>query len=143
MADEKNWPSFPIQLPRLPDEVDRLFDQMIHRPWGFTKHLAEWNPSIDLYETPEAFILEVDLPGVKREGVKVEVEGQDLILQGERTREQKQTTEKFHYHERFSGKFMRRMTLPKSVDKEKIEAEFTEGVLRVMLPKTEQGKEQE
>ena len=140
MADEKNWPSVPGQFQRLSDEVDRLFDQMIHRPWGFTKQLADWNPSVDLYETVEAFIVEVDLPGVKRDGVKVEVEGQDLILQGERSTEHKQTGVRFYCHERFSGKFTRRMTLPRSVNKDKIEAEFSDGVLRVTLPKSENEK---
>jgi len=54
--------SFPL---RLSHEVDRLFDELIHRPWGIGRELQRWNPSIDLYETSEAFILEADLPGVK------------------------------------------------------------------------------
>ncbi|HWO43004.1 MAG TPA: Hsp20/alpha crystallin family protein [Candidatus Eisenbacteria bacterium] len=137
MADEKKWLSVPAQFPKLSEEVDRLFDEIIHRPWGVNRQLAEWNPSIDLYETPEAFILEVDLPGVKKEGVKVEVEGRDLILRGERSFERTQSSERFHYQERHSGSFMRRMTLPQSVDKEKIEAEFRDGVLRVILTKAE------
>ncbi len=135
MAGEKKWPSVPGQFQRLSDEVDRLFDEIIHRPWGFAKRAPEWNPSLDLCETPEAFILEADLPGVKKEDVKVEVEGQELILRGERSAERGQTSERFHYQERYSGSFMRRMTLPESVDKDKIEAEFRDGVLRVILPK--------
>ncbi len=132
---EKKWLSVPGRFPSLSEEVDRLFDEIIHRPWGFTGRPAEWNPSIDLYETPEAFVVEVDLPGVKKEGVKVEVEGQDLILRGERSSERDQTSERFHYQERYSGRFMRRMTLPESVNKDKIEAKFKDGVLRVVLPK--------
>ncbi|MBI4528373.1 MAG: Hsp20/alpha crystallin family protein [Deltaproteobacteria bacterium] len=140
MADEKKWLSVPGQFQKLSEHVDRLFDEIIHRPWGFTRQVPEWNPSVDLYETPEAFVLEVDLPGVNKEGVNVEVEGQDLILRGERSSERHQSSDKFHYQERYSGTFMRRMTLPESVNKEKIEAEFRDGVLRVILPKTKEAK---
>ena len=52
--------SFPMHLSR---EVERLFDEMIHRPWGFCREIRGWNPPVDLYETDEAFILEADLPG--------------------------------------------------------------------------------
>lgn len=69
MANKANdVTSFPI---RLPHAIERLFDEMIHRPWGFYRNVHGWNPSVDLYETAEAFILEADLPGVKPEDVKV------------------------------------------------------------------------
>jgi HSP20 family molecular chaperone IbpA len=58
--------SFPMHLSH---EVERMFDEMIHRPWGFCREMRGWNPSVDLYETDEAFILEVDLPGVRPEDV--------------------------------------------------------------------------
>ncbi|HTN72686.1 MAG TPA: Hsp20/alpha crystallin family protein [Methylomirabilota bacterium] len=127
--------SFPIHLPR---EVERLFDEIIHRPWGFCREVRGWNPSVDLYETPEAFILEADLPAVKPEDVKVEVQDSDLVLQGWRSLEQKRTDGQFHTMERCSGHFVRRMKLPVSVDKDAIQAEFKDGVLRVVLPKAEQ-----
>jgi HSP20 family protein len=90
---------------------------------------------VDLYETAEAFVLEADLPGVKGEDVKVEVRNDDLILQGRRTLEQSHGDGKFHTMERCSGNFIRRMKLPESIDKETIQAEFKDGVLRVILPK--------
>src|SRR3972149_4269531 len=85
--------SFPL---RLSHEVDRLFDELIHRPWGIDRELQGWNPSIDLYETSEAFILEADLPGVKGEDVKGEVKGRELILQGRRSMEQSYSGEGKH-----------------------------------------------
>jgi HSP20 family protein len=124
--------SFPIHLSR---EVERLFDEIIHRPWGFCREIRGWNPSVDLYETSEAFIFEADLPGVKAEDFKVEIENSDLVLQGWRSLEQQQTDGQFHTMERCSGNFTRRMKLPVSVDKETIQAEFKDGVLRVILPK--------
>lgn len=127
--------SFPMHLSH---EVERLFDEMIHRPWGFCREIRGWNPSVDLYETPEAFVLEADLPGVKSDDVKVEVDNSDLVLQGWRTLEKSQTDGKFHTMERSSGHFMRRMKLPATVEKDAIQAEFRDGVLRVILPKIKQ-----
>ena len=63
MAKKSNDPvSFPM---RLSHEVERLFDEMIHRPWGFCREIRARNHSVELYETSEAFVLEADLPGEK------------------------------------------------------------------------------
>ena len=124
--------SFPMHLS---SEVERLFDEMIHRPWGFAREIRGWNPSIDLYETRDSFILEADLPGVKAEDVKVEVQNGDLRLEGQRTIEKDQSNGRFHTMERSSGYFVRQIKLPESVDKDAIKAEFKDGVLRVILPK--------
>mgnify|MGYP003579475020 FL=1 len=133
MANKSNdLISFPM---RVSHEVERLFDEMIHRPWGFCREIRGWNPSIDLYETPEAFVLEADLPGVKEEDVTVNVENDDLVLQGWRSLEKSHSDGRFHTMERSSGHFMRQMKLPESVEKDAIKAEFKDGVLRVMLPK--------
>lgn len=130
--------SFPMHLPR---EVERLFDEMIHRPWGFCREIRGWNPSIDVYETEDAFVLEADLPGVKAEDVKVESENGDLVLRGWRTIEKSQSDGQYHTMERSSGNFIRRIKLPESIKKDAIEAEYHDGVLRVILPKAK-GKEE-
>jgi len=127
--------SFPM---RLSQEVERLFDEMIHRPWGFCREIRGWNPSVDLYETSDAFILEADLPGVKSEDVTVDVENGDLVLRGWRSLEKSHSDGRFHTMERSSGHFMRQMKLPESVEKDAIQAEFRDGVLRVVLPKAKQ-----
>jgi HSP20 family protein len=124
--------SFPM---RLSHEVERLFDEMIHRPWGFCRDVRGWNPSVDLYETAEAFILEADLPGVKQEDVKVEMQNGDVVLRGWRSLEKSHRDGTFHTMERSSGQFIRRITLPESIEKDGIEAEFQDGVLRITLPK--------
>ena len=128
----KDLISFPMHLPH---EVERLFDEMIHRPWGVCRDIRGWNPSVDVYETADAFVIEADLPGVKPEDVKVESENGDLVLRGWRTIEKRQSDGQFHTMERSSGDFMRRIRLPESINKEAIQAEFHDGVLRVVLPK--------
>jgi HSP20 family molecular chaperone IbpA len=125
--------SFPMHLPR---EVERLFDEIIHRPWGFCREIRGWNPSVDLYETDDAFILEADLPGVKSEDVKVEIDNNELVLQGRRLLEKKTSQGQFHTMERSSGHFMRRIKLPESVDQGAVDAAFCDGVLRVIISKT-------
>jgi HSP20 family protein len=130
--------SFPIHLSR---EVDRLFDEIIHRPWGFCREIRGWNPLVDLYETADSFILEADLPGVKAEDVKVELQNSDLVLQGGRTLEQHENDGKYHIMERSSGYFVRQMKLVQAVDMESIQSEFKEGVLRVILPKAKNRKD--
>jgi HSP20 family protein len=120
----------------LAQEVDRLFDELIHRPWGFARSTADlWSPELDLYETDTAFILEADLPGVKDQDVSVVVEQGELVLRGTRSATHTTTQGTFYYNERRSGSFARRLRLPTSVDQDHIRAEFTHGVLRVTLPK--------
>lgn len=122
-------------------EVDRLFDEIIHRPWGSVRTVAEeWNPQLDLYETDTAFIVEADLPGVHEHEVSVTVENGELLLQGQRSVARSMSHGSLHYSERRSGSFLRRLRLPASVDRANIRAEFTSGVLRVTLPKLQQGR---
>lgn len=132
--------SFPMHLPR---EVERLFDEMIHRPWGFCREIRGWNPSIDLYETEDGFVLEADLPGVKPEDVKVEAENGDLVITGWRTLEKSRSNGQFHTMERSSGNFIRRIKLPESIKKDAIDAEFHDGVLRVTLIKAKEKRDHE
>jgi len=134
MAKKDTWLLFPL---RLSQEVDRLFDELIYRPWGSARasKSEEWQPELDLYETTDAFILEVDLPGVKESDVSVVVDNGDLVLSGRRICERVTEQSSFHRHERHEGQFLRRFQLPASVTQDKIAVVFEEGVLRVTLPK--------
>lgn len=123
--------SFPMHLSR---EVERLFDEIIHRPWGFCRDVRGWNPSLDLYETADAFSLEADLPGVKADDLQIDIENNFVVLRGWRSLDNNRDG-RFHTMERSSGYFMRRMELPESVDQD-AKVEFCEGVLRVIMPKS-------
>jgi HSP20 family protein len=102
---ENEFLLFPI---RVTQEVERLFDEMIHRPWGFCREIRAWNPAMDLLETTDTFILEADLPGVRAEDVKVEVKDGKLALQGWRSFENSQSNGTYHIMERDCGRFDRR-----------------------------------
>ncbi|KAL1541615.1 18.2 kDa class I heat shock protein-like [Salvia divinorum] len=96
------------------------------------------NARIDWKETPEAHLFKVDVPGLKKEEVKVEVEdGGILQISGERSKEQEEKTDKWHRVERSSGKFVRRFRLPENAKVEQVKAAMENGVLTVTVPKEE------
>ncbi|CAO2160965.1 unnamed protein product [Urochloa humidicola] len=96
------------------------------------------NARIDWKETPEAHVFKADLPGVKKEEVKVEVEdGNVLVICGERSKEKEDKNDKWHRVERSSGKFLRRFRLPENARTDQVKAGLENGVLTVTVPKTE------
>ncbi|KAI4993845.1 17.9 kDa class I heat shock protein-like [Hordeum vulgare subsp. vulgare] len=96
---------------------------------------------IDWKETPEAHVFKADVPGLKKEEVKVEVEdGNILQISGERNKEQEEKTDTWHRVERSSGKFLRRFRLPEDAKADQIKAAMENGVLTVTVPKEEAKK---
>ncbi|KAI3786994.1 hypothetical protein L1987_41127 [Smallanthus sonchifolius] len=96
------------------------------------------NAQIDWKETPEAHVFKADLPGLKKEEVKVELQD-DRILQisGERSREKEEKDDKWHRVERCSGKFLRQFKLPENAKVDEVKAKMENGVLTVTVPKHE------
>ncbi|KAF7054503.1 hypothetical protein CFC21_062165 [Triticum aestivum] len=96
---------------------------------------------IDWKETPEAHVFKADVPGLKKEEVKVEVEdGNVLQISGERNKEQEEKTDTWHRVERSSGKFLRKFRLPEDAKADQIKAAMENGVLTVTVPKAEAKK---
>ncbi|XP_004307593.1 PREDICTED: 17.8 kDa class I heat shock protein-like [Fragaria vesca subsp. vesca] len=96
------------------------------------------NTRIDWKETPEAHVFKADLPGLKKEEVKVEVEeGKVLQISGERKVEKEDKSDKWHRVERSSGKFLRRFRLPENAKVGEVKAAMKNGVLTVTVPKQE------
>lgn len=117
------------------DYFDRLFDP---RRWPAawpTENEFEWKPATDIAETDKEFVFKAELPGVKKEDVSVELEGNMLTIRGERKEQKEEKTAKLHRVERFHGSFLRSFSLPENVDAKSISADMNDGVLQVHLQK--------
>ncbi|HEU5245962.1 MAG TPA: Hsp20/alpha crystallin family protein [Candidatus Udaeobacter sp.] len=104
--------------------------------------LPDWSPQVDISEDDKEYLVNADLPEMKKEDVKVTVENDVLSISGERKSEMEEKKKKFHRIERCHGTFLRTFTLPDDADSSKIAAEFKEGVLKVHLPKRPVAKPQ-
>jgi len=101
---------------------------------------SEWAPSVDITEDDKEYIVRAELPGIRKEDIKVTVEHHVLIISGERRFEQEEKGKKFHRIECNYGSFERTFSLPENVDTENVQAEHKDGVLLVHLAKTEAAK---
>jgi HSP20 family protein len=96
---------------------------------------TSWSPMVDIEERDDAYVIEAELPGVKRQDVNIELVGNELAITGEiKERERKGAVRR---RTRRTGRFEYRVTLPNQVDAEKIEAGLDQGVLTVRVPKSE------
>ena len=121
--------------PTLRGEVDAFFRQALGPLSRQGVSLDVWNPQLDVTEEDDRFILEVDLPGVRREDVDLRVEGRTLVITGTRKIVRRTVGARYSHCERVSGSFRRTIPLPREIDEERIAAALEEGILRVELPK--------
>lgn len=101
---------------------------------------ADWAPVVDIEETEREYLVKAELPEVKKEDVKVAIEGGLLLIQGERKHEKEEKGRRVHRIERSYGKFARTFTVPRDVDDKKVAAEFKDGLLTVHVPKSEMAR---
>lgn len=120
-------------------ELDQLFARQARPPARVFTDEA-WLPAVDISETDKEYTLTVELAGMDRKDIEVNVENGVLTISGERHRESKDEGEKHHRIERYYGRFERSFNLPENVAQEKVAAESRDGVLRVHLPKTESSR---
>ncbi len=99
--------------------------------------LNTWNPQTDIAETETAYLVTMDLPGLAKENVSINLTEDILTISGERVIETKKEGTAYHSNERYSGKFLRKFRLPKPVQVDAVQARFEGGVLHIELPKSE------
>lgn len=125
-------------LVRLRREMDTLFDRFFRDPWGGLDALSEALPAaprLDLAETDERVTVTLDLPGVDPKDVDISVTGGMLTVRGERKHEREDKRADYHFVERQFGAFQRSVQLPSTVDPDKVEAKFKNGVLTIEVAK--------
>lgn len=123
----------------LREELDHLINRVSHE-WDGQWLTADFRPAVDLSETAESLEVRMDMPGVKPDDVTIELSDNKLQITGERKEEKEQKGRTYHRTERSTGQFFQMLTLPCSVKQEKVQAEFHDGVLTVVLPKCEAAK---
>lgn len=126
-------------------DLQRLFEELWNdRLEGVPSSLGNvWSPAVDIEETDEAYVLRAEIPGLRKEDVKVSLADNVLTVSGEKKIEEKHEGRKYHRVERSYGAFQRSFTLGVPVQGNKIKAAFKDGVLEVTLPKSEEAKPRE
>jgi HSP20 family protein len=133
----------PAELRRLNQVLDAAFTG-----WPFTNDYPDlvtsaWVPPTDIFEEADAVRIQLELPGLKPEDVKLTIENSTLTIRGEKKQVAEEKTTKVHRYERSYGVFERSFSLPSTVDADKVSARFENGVLTVLVPKAEKAKPRE
>lgn len=128
-----NWHPFE-EMATIHERINQLFNRL-----GGEELLSveqAWTPLMDVVETDKEITLKLDVPGMERKDLSVEVDDGGLIIKGERKREKKEEKGDYIHIERGYGSFLRRFPLPDYVDREKINATCQDGILNVAMAKT-------
>jgi HSP20 family protein len=129
------------ELMNVHDQLNRFFDDAFGiMPRGGDFDAGTWAPAVDLREEEGGFVLQADMPGIKKEDIDVHVENNILTIQGERKFESETKKDTYHRIERAYGKFTRSFALPVRVHAEGIKATYKDGILEVSIPKAEESK---
>lgn len=133
----------PLQdLMVLQDRMNRLFEDATQRRGQSNNEdeleRADWTPAADIYETETGFMIALDLPGIKRDALEIDIDDNRLVVKGVRAVDDTRTRRS----ERPRGKFLRTFAVPASVDQAKIGADYKDGVLQIRLPKRTEQKAQ-
>lgn len=131
------WDPF-RDLVSIQNELNRLFGRTYAGAEGGQG--SAWLPPLDIFETKDRFVVNVELPGVDQDSVDVSVEDSTLVIRGEREFYRDVSEDSFHRVERRYGAFARSLSLPTTADPERIEASFDKGVLTIEVPKVELAK---
>ena len=130
------WDPF-RDVAELQNRINRMFDESFDRSKNPDDEvgLRVWRPAVDIYETENGIVIEVELPGVGKEDVAVEVEDDVLMLKGERLANPHVKEDNYYRRERLYGPFKRSFTLQQNIQPALIKATFKDGILRIEIPR--------
>jgi len=137
------WHSFRSVMDRLFDRFSsgfgfpslrRMFD--VEPSWRSASSFSFATPAIDMSEDAEVYKISAELPGIDSKDIDISVSDDMLVLKGEKRQEKEEKDKNYHFTERSYGSFQRAFQLPSSVDRNKVSADFSKGVLTITLPKT-------
>jgi HSP20 family protein len=134
------WAGRPAQAGNSWREINRVLDQTFGLGNGDGWFDRAWTPAVDVKEDAKSFAIALEIPGVKPGDIKISLDGNRLIVQGEKRQEEEENADRLHHFERRYGTFSRTFTLPESVNTEAIEARAQDGVLTLVIPKLEKAQ---
>jgi len=132
----------PTSMPIVREDFENLFDRFFGRGIsGAPTRVFEttWMPSLDFSEDDKNYIVRLEAPGIPKEDLEVNLEGQILTVSGRRHFEKEEQNEEYFWREREQGRFVRTVRLPSAVNGGKVEATYDDGVMTIRLPKAEGG----
>ncbi|MBN1374723.1 MAG: Hsp20/alpha crystallin family protein [Dehalococcoidia bacterium] len=127
------------------EEMDRYLGDMLGDTfWPSlrmrTPEIKAWMPALDVFERDDKFVVKAEIPGMDEENINVSVEGNSLVIKGQKDTEKEVKDEDYYHCERSYGSFYRSVPLPSTVDKDKIQADYDNGILEVTFPKSAEVK---
>ena len=129
---------------RMKMEMDRLWSSFSEG--GLRRRTDEdggWLPSLDIAETKNDLVVKAELPGMDPKDIDISLSDGSLTIKGEKKQKREEKEENYHFIERSYGSFCRSVRLPKEVKHDKVSASFKNGVLKIVLPKSEEAKKKE
>jgi HSP20 family protein len=133
MKKSSDWQPL-SELQHVQKRMNDLFESVLTGNFETQDGFDSWTPVCDVYATPGALVLCLELAGLQQENIDLRVDGDELVVEGERKMEREHEGEHFHRVERSFGRFSRRFRLPSTVDRDAVQASYSNGVLRVELP---------
>lgn len=118
-------------------QLQREMDSLLRRDSDTTSAVSDWVPAVDIRETPDAWLIHADIPGVKVEDIEIHMENGVLSISGKREFDNTEEKEGYKRVERVRGRFHRRFSLPDTANGDKISAKTNNGVLDITIPKQE------
>jgi HSP20 family protein len=125
----------------LRDDFDRFIDRFFSKDFEIWEGQREFN--VDIYEDADNVVIKAEIPGVNKEDISVSLTDDTVTISGKKTEEKKIEKENYYRKEIRTGSFSRSFTLPCAVDREKVKATYKNGVLEIVLPKSEKEKAKE
>jgi len=130
----------PFRGTTLPDQLSRVFSNLLDRTDSQESNLTTWAPAVDIYETEHELVVKADLPDVDPKNLDIRVENNLLTIRGERKFESQVNENNYLRIERAYGSFARSFALANTVNAEAIKADYQNGVLSLTIPKREEAK---
>jgi HSP20 family protein len=127
------------ELVRMKREMERILDRISKESSSSTQK-RDWSPSLDLVETKDSLVAELEVPGINPDDINISVSPDLLTVTGEKTQKRGEQEKNYHIMERAHGNFSRSIPLPTAVNPDQVEARYIDGILRITMEKGQASK---